>query len=280
MVVLTSLLWRGGVWRYSFYAAPGDTLLISVRADGALDAAYFGEFGKEPTLSEIYTDSVRWRYVSDTVKPLTLEIRRRGLYVKVRARVRVERRPLPRWRDFNTHLRIVKVKVPYTDTLWDTTYTAIGRWEVFLPPQTDIFFGNTFGKSPVFHLEGPTAGVLLFVAPVEVDDSLRFRYGDAFLENPFHRSEVCKAFRYGHLDVSIVDYEGYENAKAGYDFRPIEAFTGVGMGCFTADLPPGTYAFILTNRANETEDVVVRILNRKLLPVVVTRYRVIEKPSR
>ncbi len=280
VVVLTSLLWRDVVWKYSFYAAPGDTLLVEVRSDKSLDAVYFGEFGKDPILSEIYTDSVSWRHVSDTIRPYTIEVHKRAFYAKVKVNVKVERRPLPHWRNFNTRLKIVKVKVPYRDTLWDTVYSQIDRWEVFMPPKSDIFFSNMYGKSPVFQLRGPTAGILVFLAPLSVDDSLRFKYGETYLENPFYRKEVCRIFRYGHLDAYVVDYDAYEDAKAGYDFRPIERFLGVEIGCFTVDVPSGTYALILKNNASKTKNVVVRLLNRKLVPIVVTRYRVIEKPSR
>lgn len=280
VVVITSLLWRDAVWRYSFYAAPGDTLLINVKARGSLDAVYFGEFGKRPVLSEIYTDSVGWRYVSDTLKPYTLELHRRALYSRVKVRVRILRRPASGWEDFNTRLRIVKVRVPYADTLWDTTYRQIDRWEIFMPPNSDIFFANTYGKSPTFSLEGPTAGVLIFLSPLRVDDSLRFKYGEYFLENPFYRQEVCKLFRYGHLELYILDHEEYENAKAGYPFKALERFLGVEVGCFTVQLQEGTYAFVLRNRGDETQNVVVRIVALRLVPVVVTRYKVIERPSR
>ncbi len=279
-VVITSLLWRDATWRYSFYAAPGDTVVLEVRASGPLDAVYFGEFGKRPILSEIYTDSVAWHLVSDTIKPYTLEIHRRALYSRLKVRVRVVRRPTPEWRDFNTHLEVVKVKVPYRDTLWDTTYKQIDRWEIFLPPNSDIFFANTYGKPPTFQLRDPTAGVVVFLSPQSVDDSLRFKYGEYFLENPFYRQEVCKTFRYGHLNLYLLEYGEYENAKAGYPFRALEKFMGVGVGCFSASLRGGSYAFILENRGSETENVVVRIVSLRLIPIVITRYRIIERPSR
>ncbi len=280
VVVITSLLWRDATWRYHFYAAPGDTLIVEVKADGTLDAVYFGEFGKRPTLSEIYTDSISWRHISDTLKPYTLEIRKRALYSQLRVRVKLVRLPTPEWKDFNTHLEIVKVKVPYRDTLWDTTYKQIDRWEIFLPPNSDIFFANTYGKSPTFQLRDPVAGVLVFLSPQSVDDSLRFKYGEYFLENPFYRKEVCRIFRYGHLDLYLLEYGEYENAKSGYPFRALDRFLGVEVGCFTTHLRGGTYAFVLENKGNETKNVVVRVVSIRLIPVVITRYRVIERPSR
>ncbi|NPA79627.1 MAG: hypothetical protein GXO29_01060 [Thermotogae bacterium] len=279
-IVLTSLLWRTASWRYPFYAAPGDTLVITVVSDRELEAVYFGEFGEPPFLSEIYTDSITWIHVSDTVRPYTLEVRFRALLSKARVRVRILRKPAPGWENFNTTLKVVRVKVPYKDTLWDTTYVQIGRWEVFLPPKSDIFFAHTYGREPVFRLEGPTAGALIFLAPLKIDDSLRYKYGEFFLENPFHRDRVCKYFRYGHMDLAIVPYSEYENARAGYPFRAVEEFPGVEVGCFRVHMPAGEYAFILKNNAADAKNVVVRVLNLRLVPVVITRYRIIEKPSR
>jgi len=245
-----------------------------------MSAVYLREFGKEILLSEIYTNSVLWRYVSDTIRPYTLEVQHKGLLSKLKVRVSIKRFPSPRWKDFNTHLRIVKVKVPYKDTLWDTTYSYVGRWEVFLPPKSDIFFAGTYGKEPIFTLEGPTSGVLVFVAPLNYDDSLRFKYGEGFLENPFYRQEVCSQSRPGHLDLYIVSAEEYENAKRGFPFSSIDRLLGITYGCFFVRLPSGRYAFILNNRSNEAMNVVVRVVQAKLIPIILTRYRTIEKPVR
>ncbi len=279
-VVLTAVLWRKGVWEYHFFAAPMDTLKILVRSSEDLDGVYFGEFGKKPKLSEIYTDSIFWTFVSDTVRPYTLRVEKSGLWKRVRVDVVVERFPAPGWRDFKTTLRIRRVKVPYEDTLWDTVVVYLGKWEVFMPPKSDIFFSNTYGKEPRFTLKGPTSGVIIYTAPLKTDDSLRFRYGEFFLENPFYREEVCGVFSAGKVDLYVLRREEYERARLGYPFSAVDEFLGISFGCFHVGLTSGEYGFVLENRADEALNQVVRILQIRLKPITITRYRVVEEPTR
>jgi hypothetical protein len=120
-ITLLSFLWIPKAKFYYFYSAPGDSLVIKVKANKELDGVYFGRFNERPLLSEVYTKNVVWSAKSDTQTLWFIMFLQSGFFEKNEVSFEV-------WRfnndsslkNFNTRVIFERRKVFYVDTLWDS----------------------------------------------------------------------------------------------------------------------------------------------------------------
>ncbi|MEO0150022.1 MAG: hypothetical protein ABIL23_06350, partial [candidate division WOR-3 bacterium] len=118
---------------------------------------------------------------------------------------------------------------------------------------------------------------ILWIAPTGYDDSLRFLWGDNFLERRDIRFNICKETRRGGgLNVFLLDYEDFRN----YNIRPIREIKMVYRGCYGFRLSDGKFGIVVENSTGSLNDITLRLAKVILKPRVIKNYKVIKVPDR
>ncbi|MFZ8826037.1 MAG: hypothetical protein ACO2OT_04255 [Candidatus Caldipriscus sp.] len=265
-ITLLSFLWIPKAKFYYFYSAPGDSLVIKVKANKELDGVYLGRFNERPLLSEVYTKEVVWSAKSDTQTLWFIMFLQTGFFEKNEVSFEV-------WRfnndsslkNFNTRVIFERRKVFYVDTLWDSVPKLYKTWRVLIPPLSSSLYGALFDGELSFESDGEN--FVLWVAERSYDDSLRFLFGESFLER-----RRCISAVFGKvLNAFIVHHVSLDTLK----------FVRVSLNsCEKLYIPEGKYLLILENLSTDRVDLVVRLLKVKLIPKEIKRYKYVSFPRR
>jgi hypothetical protein len=139
-ITLLSFLWIPKAKFYYFYSAPGDSLVIKVKAKKELDGVYLGRFNERPLLSEVYTKNVVWSAKSDTQTLWFIMFLQAGFFEKNEVSFEVWRfNKDSSLKNFNTRVIFERRKVFYVDTLWDSVPKLYKTWRVLIPPLSSSF---------------------------------------------------------------------------------------------------------------------------------------------
>jgi hypothetical protein len=265
-ITLLSFLWIPKAKFYYFYSAPGDSLVIKVKANKELDGVYLGRFNERPLLSEVYTKEVVWSAKSDTQTLWFIMFLQTGFFEKNEVSFEV-------WRfnndsslkNFNTRVIFERRKVFYVDTLWDSVPKLYKTWRVLIPPLSSSLYGALFDGELSFESDGEN--FVLWVAERSYDDSLRFLFGENFLER-----RRCISAVFGKvLNAFIVHHVSLDTLK----------FVRVSLNsCEKLYIPEGKYLLILENLSTDRVDLVVRLLKVKITPKEIKRYKYVSFPRR
>jgi hypothetical protein len=265
-VTLLSFLWIPKTKFYYFYSAPGDSLVIKVKAKKELDGVYLGRFNERPLLSEVYTKDVVWSAKSDTQTLWFIMFLQTGFFEKNEVSFEVWRfNKDSSLKNFNTRVIFERRKVFYVDTLWDSAPKLYKTWRVLIPPLSSSLYGALFDGELSFDSDGEN--FVLWVAERSYDDSLRFLFGENFLER-----RRCISAVFGKvLNAFVVHYVSLDTLK----------FVRVNLNsCERFYLPEGKYLLILENLSTDRVDLVVRLLKVKITPKEIKRYKYVNFPRR
>ena len=265
-ITLLSFLWIPKAKFYYFYSAPGDSLVIKVKAKKELDGVYLGRFNERPLLSEVYTKDVVWSAKSDTQTLWFIMFLQAGFFEKNEVSFEV-------WRfnndsslkNFNTRVIFERRKVFYVDTLWDSVPKLYKTWRVLIPPLSSSLYGALFDGELSFESDGEN--FVLWVAERAYDDSLRFLFGESFFER-----RRCTSSAFGKvLNAFVVHYVSLDTLK----------FLRVNLNsCEKFYIPEGKYLLILENLSTDRVDLVMRLLKVKITPKEIKRFKYVNFPRR
>lgn len=277
VIGIFSFLWIPKTYTFYFFAAPGDSISITVDAHKELDGIYLGKYGQKPIMSEVYVKNISWVIKSDTVEPFFLAFLQVGLWEGNRVKFKILRfNGDSAYKNFNTRVVFKEKRVYYEDTLWDTVVVMYKKWRIIIPPFSNSFYGALFDGEPVFQ-GNEYCEYILWIAPTSYDDSLRFLWGDNFLESRNTRLQICKrTSRGGNLNVFVLDYEDFKN----YNMRPIKEIKMVYRGCYVFQLPAGRFGLVVENLIGNSNDITLRLAKVILKPRVMKHYKVIKIPIR
>jgi hypothetical protein len=266
VITLFSLLWIPKIKYYHFYSAPGDSIVLKVKSQRELDGVYFGRFNERPLLSEVYTKDVIWSVKSDTQTLWFIMFLQVGFFERNLAFFEV-------WRfnkdssliNFDVSVVFERKKVPYFDTLWDSIPTSYKTWRVLIPALSSSIYGALFDGEMTFEAEGEP--FILWVADRSYDDSLRFLFGENFLER-----KGCIGSGFGKvINALVMNRESSD---------PVKILRVNVNSCERFDLEKGKYSMVLENLSSERVDLVVRLLKIKLKPKEIKRYKYVNIPRR
>jgi len=265
-LILLSIFWIQKTSSHYFYSAPGDSLVIKVKAQKELDGIYFGKFNERPLLSEVYTKEVVWSVKSDTQSLWYLTFLQSGFFKKNKVSFEILRfNRDSSFINFDTRVVFERKRVLYVDTVWDSVPALYKTWRVLIPALSSSMYGALFDGEMDFESSGEP--FMIWVADRSYDDSLRFLFGENFLER-----RTCPSAGLGRiLNVLVVDRKRSD---------PIRILRLSVNSCERFDLQGGSYSLILENLSNERADLVVRLLKIRLIPKEIKRYKYINIPKR
>ncbi len=264
------------MFNYYFYAAPGDSISVKILSKRKMDGVYVGKYEQRPFLSEVYVKDVEWKFFSDTLNLYFLTVLQSGLWEFNRVSINITRKPTDSaYINFNTKVVFKKKEIFYEDTLLDTTFVFYRKWRFMIPAISSSIYGALFDGEPVFTFEGK-GGILIWLAPTEYDDSVRFSMGESFLENGSKREQVCKnSQKFGNLNLYILRYGDYYNNI----MDPIKRINNISRGCFFIwSLPAGKYTIVIENKGAYSVGVSVRLIFINFKPIIIKKYKVITVP--
>lgn len=277
VIGIFSFFWIPKTYTFYFFAAPGDSISITLEAERELDGIYLGKYDQKPILSEVYVKNISWTIRSDTVEPFFLTFLQLGLWERNRFKFKILRfNGDSAYKSFNSRVVFKEKRVYYEDTLWDTVVVMYKKWRIIIPPFSNSFYGALFDGEPVFQND-KYGEYILWIAPTGYDDSLRFLWGDNFLERRDIRFNICKETRRGGgLNVFLLDYEDFRN----YNIRPIREIKMVYRGCYGFRLSDGKFGIVVENSTGSLNDITLRLAKVILKPRVIKNYKVIKVPDR
>ncbi len=265
-ITLLSILWIPKINFYYFYSAPGDSLIIRVKSQREIDGIYMGRFNEKPLISEVYTKEVNWSAKSDTQTLWFIMFLQIGIFERNKVSFEI-------WRfngdsslkNFDTRVIFEGKKVFYVDTIWDSVPTLYKTWRVLIPALSSSLFGALFDGEMEFESLGEN--FIMWVAERSYDDSLRFLFGERFLER-----RACTGRNFGKvLNVLVTNY--------GSD-DPVKIIRMNLNSCEKFYLEEGKYLLVLENLSNDRVDLVVRLLKIRLIPKEIKKWKYLKIPRR